>query len=117
MTSYQRSSSHYHDGFKNALEKLTQLDLITQRYDNLLLALPTLKKHQRRNKDGSIINIRDTEQGDRWTSLENELHQWIRELDQKENEETKKYCESRISRIKDQMRKRGYDPEELTGQE
>tara|TARA_B100000965_G_scaffold335191_1_gene300939 strand:+ start:217 stop:384 length:168 start_codon:yes stop_codon:yes gene_type:complete len=38
---------------------LTQLDLITQRYDNVLLALPTLKKHQRRNKDGSIINIPD----------------------------------------------------------
>ena len=80
MTSYQRSSSHYHDGFKNALEKLTQLDLITQRYDNLLIALPTLKKHQRRNIDGSIINISDPEHGDRWTSLENELHQCIREL-------------------------------------
>ena len=54
---------------------MTQLDLITQRYDNVLLALPTLKKHQRRNKDGSIINMPDPEQGDRWTSLENELHQ------------------------------------------
>ena len=97
------------------MEKLTQLDLITQRYDNVLLALPTLKKHQRRNKDGSIISIPDPEQGDRWTSLENELHQWIRELDQQEDEGTKKYCESRITRIKDQMRKRGYFPEELSG--
>ena len=65
---------------------MTQLDLITQRYDNVLLALPTLKKHQRRNKDGSIINIPDPEQGDRWTSLDNDLHQWIRELDQKEDQ-------------------------------
>ena len=117
MPSYQRSSSLYHDGFKNALEKLTQLDLITQRYDKLLLALPTLRKHQRRNKDGSIINIPDPEHGDRWSSLENELHQWIRELDLNEDEETKRYCESRITRIKDLMRKRGYDSEKLTGQE
>jgi len=36
------------------------------------------------------------------------------ELDDKE---TKRYCESRITRIKDLMRKRGYDPEKLTGQE
>ena len=96
---------------------MTQLDLITQRYDNVLLALPTLKKHQRRNKEGSIINIPDPDQGDRWTSLENELHQWIRELDQQKDKETKKYCESRITRIKDLMRKRGYAPEKLTGQE
>ena len=95
---------------------MTQLDLITNRYDNVLLALPTLKKHQRRNKDGSIINISDPEQGDRWTSLENELHQWIRELNQQKDKETKKYCESRIARIKDQIRKRGYDPEDLSGQ-
>ena len=96
---------------------MTQLDLITKRYDNVLLALPTLKKHQRRNTDGSIMNIPDPEQGDRWTSLENELHQWIRELDQQVDKETKKYCESRITRIKDQMRKRGYFPEELSGEE
>ena len=96
---------------------MTQLDLITKRYDNVLLALPTLKKHQRRNKDGSIINFPDPEQGDRWTSLENELHQWIREIDLQEDKETKKYCESRITRIKDQMRKRGYVPEELSGEE
>ena len=95
---------------------MTQLDLITKRYDNVLLALPTLKKHQRRNKDGSIINIPDPDHGDRWTSLENELHQWIRELDQQDVKETKKYCESRIARIKDQIRKRGYDPEDLFGQ-
>ena len=95
---------------------MTQLDLITQRYDNVLLTLPTLKKHQRRNKDGSIINIPDPDQGDRWTSLENELHQWIRELDQQDDKETKKYCENRIARIKDQIRKRGYDPQKLTGQ-
>ena len=96
---------------------MTQLDLITQRYDNVLLALPTLKKHQRRNKEGSIINIPDPDQGDRWTSLENELHQWVRELVQQEDKETKKYCESRITRIKDLMRKRGYETEKLTGQE
>ena len=96
---------------------MTLLDLITKRYDNALLALPTLKKHQRRNKDGSIINIPDPDQGDRWTSLENELYQWIRELDQQEDKETKKYCESRITRIKDQMKKRGYELEGLTGQE
>ena len=96
---------------------MTQLNLITQRYDNVLLALPTLKKHQRRNKEGSIINIPDPDQGDRWTSLENELHQWVRELVQQEDKETKKYCESRITRIKDLMRKRGYDPQKLTGQE
>ena len=95
---------------------MTQLDLITQRYDNVLLALPTLKKHQRRNKDGSIITIPDPDEGDRWTSLENELHQWIRELDQQADNETKKYCESRIIRIKNQMIKRGYDPEDLSGQ-
>ena len=96
---------------------MTPLDLITQRYDNVLLALPPLKKHQRRNKDGSIINIPDPEHGDRWSSLENELHQWIRELDQQEDKQTKKYCESRITRIKDQMRKRGYVPQELSGEE
>ena len=95
---------------------MTQLDLITQRYDNVLLALPTLKKHQRRNKDGSIINIPDHEKGDRLTSLENDLHQWIRELDHQKDKETKKYCESRITRIKDQIRKRGYDLEDLFGQ-
>ena len=95
---------------------MTQLDLITQRYDNVLLALPTLKKHQRRNKDGSIINIPDPEQGDHWTSLENELYQWIRELDQQDNKDTKKYCENRITRIKDLMRKRGFDTEKLIGQ-
>ncbi len=95
---------------------MTQLDLITQRYDNVLLALPTLKKHQRRNKDGSILNISDPEEGDRWTSLENELHQWTRELDQQKDEESKRYCENRIKRINDQMRKRGYDFENLSGQ-
>ena len=87
---------------------MTKLDLITQRYDILLLSLPTLKKHQRKNKDGSIINIPDLEHGDRCTSFENELHQWKRELDQHDDEETKKYCESRITRIKDQMKKREY---------
>ena len=92
---------------------MTQLDLITQRYDNVLLTLPTLKKHQRRNKDGSIINIPDPDQGDRWTSLENELHQWRRELDQQDDKETTKYCESRIARIKDHMNKRGYEPGNL----
>ena len=95
---------------------MTQLDLITQRYDNVLLALPTLKKHQRRNKDGSIINIPDPEHGDRWTSLENELHQWIRVLDQQDDRETKKYCESPITKIKDQIRKRGYETEGFIGQ-
>ena len=95
---------------------MTQLDLITQRYDNVLLALPTLRKHQRRNKDGSIIHMPDPEKGDSWTSLENELYQWIREIEQQEEKETKKYCESRIARIKDQMRKRVYDPEDLSGQ-
>tara|TARA_Y100001968_G_scaffold1644_1_gene1383 strand:+ start:236 stop:526 length:291 start_codon:yes stop_codon:yes gene_type:complete len=95
---------------------LTQLDLITQRYDNVLIALPTLKKHQRRNKDGSIINIPDHDQGDLWTSLENELHHWIRELDQQGDIDIKKYCESRITRIKDQIRKRGYDLKEFFGQ-
>ena len=116
MPNYLRSTSFHHDGFKNELEQLTQLDLITQRYDNLLLSLPTLKKHQRRNKYGSIINIPDPDQGDRWTSLENELHQWVRELVQQEDKETKKYCESRITRIKYLVRKRGYDPVDLFGQ-
>ena len=95
---------------------MTQLDIITQRYDNVLLALPTLKKHQRRNKDGSIINMPNPEQGDIWTSLENELNHWIRELDQQDDEVTQRYCEGRIKRIKDQIRKRGYDPEDLIGQ-
>ena len=72
------------------MEKLTQLDLITVRDDNPLLSLPTLKRHQRRNKDGSIINIPDPDQGDRWTSLGNELHHWIIKLGQKEDEGTKK---------------------------
>ena len=94
---------------------MTQLDLITQRYDNVLLALPTLKKHQRRNKDGSIINIPDPEQGDSLTSSQNEPHQLIRKLDQQEDKETKKYCQSRITRIKDQIRKRGYEPDDLSG--
>ena len=58
----------------------------------------------------------DPQQGDHWKSLENELHQWIRELDQQEDKENKRYCESRITRIKDQMRKRVYDPEDLSGQ-
>ena len=62
------------------------------------------------------MNIPDPEQGDRWTSLENELHQWIRELDQQKDKGIKKYCEGRITRIKDQIRKRGYDPEDLLGQ-
>ena len=53
------------------MEKLTQLDLLTMRYDNILLSPSMLKKHQRRNKDGGIIN---PEKGDRWTSLGNELH-------------------------------------------
>ena len=75
-----------------------------------------LKKHQRRNYDGSIINIPDPEQGDRWTSLENELHQWTRELGQQNDEEIKTYCESRIKRINDQIRKRGYEPEKLSCQ-
>ena len=92
---------------------LTQLELITKRYDNLLLALPTLKKHQRRNKDGVIVNIPDPEQGDHWTSLENELHHWIILLDRQENDETQKYCKNRITRIKEQMRKRGFDPEKM----
>ena len=94
---------------------MNQLEFITQRYDNLLLALPTLKKHQRRNKYGTIINIPDPEQGDNWTSLENELNQWEKELKREVNEETKKYCKSRMNRIKDQMTKRGYGPEDLKG--
>ena len=94
---------------------MNQLELITQRYDNILLALPTLKKHQRRNKYGSIINTTDPEQGDNWTSLENELNQWEKELKREVNEETKKYCKSRMNRIKDQMTKRGYAPEDLKG--
>jgi len=102
--------------FCGCIENLTQLDLITQRYDNVLLALPTLKKHQRRNKDGSVIHSPDPELGDSWTSLENELYHWTRELDQQDDKETKKYCESRIIRIKDQMRKRGYNLEVLSGQ-
>ena len=73
-----------------------------------------LKKHQRRNKDGSIIDTLYPEQGDLWTSQENELYQQIRELDQKEDEETKKYCDSQTPRIKDQMRKRIYDPKDLS---
>tara|TARA_B100000945_G_scaffold265256_1_gene224596 strand:- start:499 stop:675 length:177 start_codon:yes stop_codon:yes gene_type:complete len=32
------------------LEKLTKLDLITQRYDNVLLALPTLKSIKEETK-------------------------------------------------------------------
>ena len=57
----------------------------------------------------------DPEHGDRWTSLENELHQWISAFDQQKDKEIQKYCESRITRIKDQMRKRGYEPEALSG--
>jgi len=41
----------------NGLKKLTQLDLITRRYDNVLLALPTLKKHQRRNIKIEVLLI------------------------------------------------------------
>ena len=94
---------------------MNQLEFITQRYDNLLLTLPTLKKHQRGNKYGTIINMPDPEQGDNWTSLENELNQWGKELKREVNEETKKYCKSRMNRIKDQMTKRGYAPEDLKG--
>tara|TARA_Y100001968_G_scaffold64746_1_gene55465 strand:- start:1380 stop:1565 length:186 start_codon:yes stop_codon:yes gene_type:complete len=54
-----------HDGYEKALEKSTQPHFITMRYDNLLLAIPKLKKHQRRNIDGSIINITDHDQSDR----------------------------------------------------
>tara|TARA_B100000965_G_C19520354_1_gene726218 strand:- start:364 stop:654 length:291 start_codon:yes stop_codon:yes gene_type:complete len=93
---------------------LTQLDLITRRYDNVLLALPTLKKHQRRNKDGNIINKPDPEHGDNWTSLENELNQWERELSEEVDEEPRIFLETRIKRIKDQIRKRGYAPESLS---
>ena len=85
---------------------MTQLDLITRRYDNVLIALPTLKKHQRRNKDGSIIHIPDPEQGDNWTSLENELHQWQAELGHSKVKETKKYCEGRIIELKIDHKKR-----------
>ena len=79
---------------------MTQLDLITQRYDNVLLALPTLKKHQRRNKDGSILHIPDPEKGDSWTSLENELHQWIRELDQQEEKRPKDIAKVGLPELK-----------------
>ena len=95
---------------------MTKLDLITRRYDNILLALPTLKKHQRRNKDGSIINTPDPEKGDNWTSLENELNQWQKELGKEEDEDTKKYCVIRIKRITDQIKRRGYNPESLISQ-
>ena len=73
-----------------------------------------LRKHQRRNIDRGIINISDPDHGDRWSSLEIELHQWIRELDLNEDKETKRYCESRVTRIKDQMKNRGYEPENLS---
>ena len=100
--------------FYQRIEKLTLLDLITRRYDNVLLALPTLKKHQRRNKDGNIINKPDPEHGDNWTSLENELNQWERELSEEVDEEPRIFLETRIKRIKDQIRKRGYAPESLS---
>ena len=74
--------------------------MIPQRYDNVLLVLPTLKKHQRRNKDGSVIHIPDPEQGDRWTSLENELYQWTRELDQQEDKETKNIAKVELPGLK-----------------
>ena len=55
-----------------------------------------LKKHQRRNKDGTIINIFDYEQGDNWTRLENELNKRERELRKEDDKETRKYCEKLI---------------------
>ena len=95
---------------------MTQLDLITRRYDNALLALPTLKKHQRRRYiDGIIINSSDPEPVDNWTSLGNELQHWTRALGKEEDEETKIYCGSRLNRIKNQIRKRVYEPEHLSG--
>ena len=60
-----------------------------------------LKKNQRRNKDGTIINIFDYEQGDNWTRLENELNKRKRELRKEDDKETRKYSEKRIKRIKD----------------
>ena len=71
---------------------MTPLDLSTQRYDNVLLAIQTLMKQQIRNKDGGIIITPNHEQGDSWTSLENELNQWRRELERTEVDEAKKFA-------------------------
>ena len=60
-----------------------------------------LKKLQRRNKDGTIINSPVLDQGDNWTRLENELNKRERELRKEDDKETRKYCEKRIKRIKD----------------
>ena len=116
MLSYQRSSSIYHDGLKDAL-KIDPTRFNNTEICQCSFSSSNAEKTSRRNKFGSIINIPDPQQGDRWTSLKNELQHWIRELNQQEDKETKKYCESRITRIKDLMRKRGYHPDKLTGQE
>ena len=80
----------------------------------IALALPTLKKHQISNKDESIINTPEYKYEDRLRSLGNDLNQWQRELNLTKVNETKIFCEGRIIRIKDKMKKRGYDPENLS---
>tara|TARA_Y100001968_G_C19117728_1_gene600425 strand:+ start:106 stop:354 length:249 start_codon:yes stop_codon:yes gene_type:complete len=71
--------------FYENIEKLTQLNFITRRYEITSIELFQRKKNQRRNKDGTIINSPVLDQGDNWTRLENELNKWIRELRREED--------------------------------
>ena len=93
------------------VNKSIQRDLLLERYEGTLTTLPTLKKQQV-NVTGPLINP----EGDRWSSLENELEHWVenyRYSKQLNNVENLSFCDRRITNMIKLIEQRGYDPKSL----
>ena len=86
-------------------------NLVLDRYTQLLTTLPALRKHQSNKfKSREVVNAGDS--GDPFTSLEQEISQWSGPRNHSDcSERVRDFCDQVIKEIKDELKRRGYEPE------
>ena len=88
----------------------TERNLVWERYSQLLVTLPALRKHQDNGEDGKVVESGD--KGHHFTSLEQEISQWSGPRNHSNcTERVRNFCDKQIKDIKDELKRRGYEPE------
>tara|TARA_Y100001968_G_C18873526_1_gene488344 strand:+ start:70 stop:381 length:312 start_codon:yes stop_codon:yes gene_type:complete len=91
-------------------ETTIERNLLWERYNQLLITLPALRKHQEYCEDGKAIEAGD--KGHHFTSLKQEISQWSGPRNHENcSERVRGFCDKRIEEIKNELKRRGYEPE------
>ncbi len=89
---------------KRYLDRDMQLNLLYDRWKQLIYTLPSKREHQSENDDPDL--------GHRFLSLEQEISQWGKWISHGGySEKATSFCQKRIDEIKDELKRRGYEPE------